>query len=106
MRSLGLRPVAALAVALIACACGRKPVEHVVVMRDMAFEPATLIVAPGDRVRFSNQDIVPHTATAPGRFDSGAIASAHDWVVTLNERGDVAYSCTLHPAMVGTISVR
>ncbi len=97
---------ATLAVALLACACGRKPVEHVVAMRGMAFEPARLTVAAGDRVRFTNEDIVPHTATAPGRFDSGALAPSQSFSVTLSRKGDVAYGCTLHPMMVGAISVR
>jgi len=47
-----------------------------VAIEDMRFAPATLAVRPGDRVVWTNRDLVPHTVTArDGRFDSKAIAA-------------------------------
>ena len=36
---------------------------HTVTIRNFAFEPATLTVAAGDTVTFTNADGAPHTAT-------------------------------------------
>jgi plastocyanin len=95
-----------LVLALLVCACGRTPVEHAVTIRGMSFDPPALTVTAGDKVRFENEDIVAHTATAAGRFDSGPIAPQASWVVTIGKKGDVAYACTLHPMMTGSITAR
>jgi plastocyanin len=86
-----------------ACDRGR---EHVVIMRGMLFEPAELVVAAGDRVVWRNEDIVAHTATAAGRFDTGVVPPGESARVTVRARGAVRYACTLHPMMLGSLEVR
>ncbi len=86
--------------------CGQGGKEHVVLIRGMTFEPASLSVSSGDRVVWRNEDIVAHTATAAGRFDSGPIEAGKTFAVTVKKAGEIAYVCTLHPGMAGTLSVR
>ncbi len=75
-------------------------------MRDNAFNPAQLNVAPGTTVRFVNNDTVPHTATADnGAFDTGELQPGYSMDVFLDGAGTVTYHCELHPEMQGSIVV-
>jgi len=78
---------------------------HVVTMEGMGFRPAELTVKPGDKVVWQNKDVVPHTATAKGTFDSGAIAPGKSWTWTARGKGSHAYICVYHPGMKGTVSL-
>jgi plastocyanin len=89
-----------------AASCDARGREHIVIMRAMTFEPPTLSVASGDRVTWRNEDIVAHTATADGRFNSGEVAAGTSYTVTVKKPGEVRYRCTLHPTMLGTLQVR
>lgn len=95
-----------IAVLALAASCGRDAKEHVVIMRGMVFDPPSLALASGDRVTWRNEDIVAHTATAAGRFDSGEVAPGASYTVTIKERGEVKYACTLHPTMLAALDVR
>ncbi len=104
-----IRAPLALFLCLLAASCGGEaggaaPRSHLVEMRTFAFAPAELTVAAGDTVVWRNADILPHTATAAGRFDSGSVAAGAEWrwVATA---GEVAYLCTFHPTMKGTVTV-
>ncbi len=80
---------------------------HAVAIRGMLFVPAKLVVHPGDRVRWTNEDLVPHTATATNKgFDSSTIAAgaSFEWVVT--GKGELPYGCLVHPSMKGMITIR
>ncbi len=78
---------------------------HTVAIDGMQFVPATLRVRRGDTVVWVNRDLVPHTATAPRRFDSGAVAAGASWRHVVTEDGRVDYVCTLHPTMKATLWV-
>ena len=75
-------------------------------IRDYAFNPAQLNVAPGTTVRFVNNDTEPHTATADnGLFDTGVLQPGSSFDVFLDGSGTVTYHCELHPDMQGSIVV-
>jgi plastocyanin len=75
-------------------------------IRDHAFNPAQLNVAPGTTVRFVNSDTEPHTATADnGLFDTGVLQPGSSFDVFLDGSGTVTYHCELHPDMKGTVVV-
>jgi plastocyanin len=94
------------AVALLA-ACGAASAEtHVVTIEGMKFQPATLSVKPGDTVTWRNKDVVPHTATAAGKFDSGNIAAGQSWSWKAAAKGEFGYVCTYHPGMKATLTVK
>ncbi len=75
-------------------------------IRDHAFNPAQLNVAPGTTVTFVNNDTEPHTATADnGLFDTGVLEPGSSFEVLLDGSGTVPYHCELHPDMQGSIVV-
>ena len=75
-------------------------------IRNNAFNPAQLNVAPGTTVTFVNNDTEPHTATADnGAFDTGVLQPGYSMDVFLDGSGTVPYHCELHPEMKGSIIV-
>lgn len=85
----------------------RKAQTHTVTVENMVFNPASLTVAVGDTVVWVNKDLVPHTATTQKKgFDSGIIGAGASWRLTMQEKGDWSYLCTLHPAMKATVRVK
>ncbi len=79
---------------------------HAVRIKNFAFEPARLEVQPGDTVVWTNDDIVPHTATAKPGFDSKGIEPGKSWRFVVGATGSFAYVCTFHPTMTGEVVVR
>jgi plastocyanin len=78
-----------------------------VAIKDYAFSPATLTVAAGTTVIWTNNDAVPHTATASdGSFDSGNLNPGQSFSFKFSTPGTYAYSCQYHAGMQGTIVVQ
>jgi plastocyanin len=82
------------------------PQVHTVLIEGMRFQPEGLTVAGGDTVVWLNRDMVPHTATSDGHFDSNEIAPGKSWTYTLRDSGEFAYICTYHPLMKAVLRVR
>jgi plastocyanin len=78
---------------------------HTVTMEGMKFQPASVTVKSGDTVVWQNKDVVPHTATAAGKFDSKNMASGQKWTWIAGAKGRYDYVCTYHPGMNGTVVV-
>ena len=74
-------------------------------MRNMQFSPKTLRVKKGTVVEWTNDDMVPHTATSSS-FDSGSLGRGQSWQHTFTAAGRFHYTCTFHPLMKGTIIVK
>ena len=79
---------------------------HTVKIEGMQFVPATLTVRRGDKVVWQNKDVVPHTATAKGKFDSGHIAAGGNWSHAMKKAGRHDYVCTFHPGMKAVVVVQ
>lgn len=92
----------------LAAACGRgdAPRANAVAIRGFAYAPDTVVAAPGDTVVWTNADIFPHTATAPGQWDTGHIGAGAEGKIVAGQAGTYPYVCTYHPAMRGTLVVR
>ena len=74
---------------------------------DFEYGPSNLLVPQGSTVRFINEDDVDHTVTDDGgAFDSGTIEPGEEFLYTFDDLGLFNYSCTLHPAMIGKITVK
>lgn len=100
-------------VALLACSAtaghasaGRKPSTHTVTIEGMVFKPASLTIATGDTVVWVNKDIVEHTTTAEGTFDSKMIAAGKSWKQSFKTKASYDYLCKYHPTMKGTLVVK
>jgi plastocyanin len=76
-----------------------------VAMKNMKFSPATIEIKKGDTVEWKNDDITPHTATS-ATFDSGSIAPDATWRHTFTAPGNFPYTCTFHPDMKATVTVK
>ena len=72
---------------------------------NFAYRPATLAVAKGDQVTFSNSSKVTHTATRNGAFDTGPIKPGKSASVRFKQKGTFPYHCSIHPSMRGKIVV-
>jgi plastocyanin len=72
-----------------------------------AFHPATITVATGARVTFTNHDQTAHTATStkPG-FDTGTVKPGKSATVLLKRPGTYTFCCQFHAFMRGTIVVK
>lgn len=79
--------------------------DHAVTIQGFAFEPATLSLAVGDTVTFTNLDGAPHTATGDA-FDTGTLKKGKSATVEITEAGDFSYKCNFHPSMAGTVSAK
>jgi plastocyanin len=83
------------------------PPNATVHIHDDTFVPATITVRAGDKVTFVNDDDDAHTATADdGSWDSEGLANRERWTHAFGTPGKLAYHCTVHPNMHGTIVVR
>ena len=93
--------------ALGAAAAQHAPVKHTVTIDATSYSPKTVTVAVGDSVVWVNKDILVHTVTArDGRYDSHDIPAGGSWTYTPKATGLVAYACTYHTTMRGTLRVR
>lgn len=73
---------------------------------DYAYHPASITVALGAKVAFTNHDQTAHTTTSQRRgFDTGTINPRHSAALTLNTPGTYTYYCQFHPFMHGTIII-
>lgn len=78
---------------------------HQVSIQGFAFSPATLTVAAGDTIVFTNMDSAPHTATAnDGSFDTGRLGNGDSAEITIAAAGTMDYICAFHPSMKGQVT--
>jgi Plastocyanin len=78
-----------------------------VTIQNYAFHPATLTVAPGTTVTWTNDDGVAHTVTAAdGSFKSGGIDHGKTFSHTFSKAGDYKYHCSYHSDMNGEVVVK
>jgi len=102
--------IAALGIGLGA-GCGGAPTPAVggsaVMIKGFAFHPATLTVAPGSTVTWTQRDDSVHTVTAADRaFGSGNLAKGQTFSYTFTTAGAYRYLCSIHTYMHGEVIVR
>jgi plastocyanin len=90
---------------LVACVTAGAA-THALTLEGMKIQPAQLTVHRGDTVTWTNKDLVPHTVTAAGTFDSGAIAPGKSWSWVASAPGAHDYVCTYHPTMKARVVVQ
>lgn len=62
-------------------------------------------VAAGSELTVENTDGAPHTVTADdGTFDL-SVGGGESATLTVDEPGDYAFACTIHPSMTATLTV-
>jgi plastocyanin len=76
---------------------------------NFSFGPATLTVAPGTTVTWTNRDDIPHTVVStddPKAFKSKVLDTDEKFSYTFTKAGTFAYFCSVHPKMTGTVVVK
>jgi plastocyanin len=73
-----------------------------------SYAPNPVSMRVGQTIAWRNADSITHTATQDsGGFNTGAVAAAATSAATMmNTAGTFTYHCTIHPGMVGTVSVQ
>jgi plastocyanin len=72
----------------------------------MSFQPANASAQVGQTVIWRNADTTIHTATANnGAFNTGLIVPGGQASVVMQSAGNFNYNCSVHPTMVGSLSV-
>ena len=77
-------------------------------IHDFAFSPKEITVPVGASIVWTNRDDEPHTiVSAAGAFKpSQALDTGDSFSAVLDKPGTYAYFCSIHPMMVGKITVR
>jgi plastocyanin len=74
---------------------------------NFSFTPATLTVAVGTQVTWTNRDDIPHTIVSDDKtFKSNALDTDEKFTYTFAKPGTYSYFCSIHPKMKGTIVVQ
>jgi plastocyanin len=72
-----------------------------------AFGANPLVVSVGTTVVWQNTDTIAHTSTSNSNvWNSGTIAPGQSFRFTFTSAGTFPYHCTIHPNMVGTLTVQ
>ena len=76
-------------------------------MQNIAFAPKATTVKVGEKVTWTNDDSVDHnvTANSGADFKSKDFGNGGTFSFTPDKAGTIKYVCTIHPGMVGTLTV-
>ncbi|HWE56443.1 MAG TPA: cupredoxin domain-containing protein [Acidimicrobiales bacterium] len=107
-----------LAVVVLLAACGSSSTKsssgptgsaggNTIVIKNFAFSPQKITVAPGATVTVHNEDGATHTVTGNGgAFDTGNISGGATKTFTApTKAGSYGYICNIHQYMTGTLAV-
>jgi plastocyanin len=80
--------------------------SNVIVIKKFMFNPMDVTVPAGTDVTWENQDGEPHTVVSlTGDFRSQALDEKDKFSHQFSQPGTYKYICSIHPKMVGTITV-
>lgn len=85
---------------------GAESERHEVAIRGFQFEPRILKVRVGDRIRVTNHDLAPHTATAQdGSWDTGTLDQDQSTELSVTAEWTGDYFCAYHPSMTAQLDI-
>src|SRR5919201_359490 len=106
MRSLVLSTIAALALIVPAASHPAATVTKTVKITATAFSPASVTIATGDAVKWTNVDTKNHQVVANnGAFASPILVPGRSWTHPFGTSGTYRYHDALHPALTGKVVV-
>jgi plastocyanin len=87
---------------------GQPPVSDTEVKIDnFSFGPATVTVAAGTTVTWTNRDDIPHTVVSDDKvFKSKVMDTDEKFSFTFAKPGTYSYFCSVHPKMTGKVVVQ
>src|SRR5512142_853345 len=74
-------------------------------IQNFAFMPASLTVALGDSVTWTNKDAASHTVPFNSGGRSGTLGTGATFTFTFMSAGTFSYHCAIHPSMTATVTV-
>lgn len=84
------------------------PKEVEIKIDNFSFTPATVTVAAGTTVTWTNDDDVPHTVVSDDTktFRSKALDTGDHFSYTFTKAGKYPYFCSVHPRMTAEVVVQ
>jgi plastocyanin len=85
------------------------PASVEVKIDNFSFAPATLTVAVGTTVTWTNRDDIPHTVVStddPRAFKSKVLDTDENFSYTFTKPGTFPYFCSVHPKMTAKVIVQ
>jgi plastocyanin len=77
-----------------------------VVISDFMFAPMSVTIKAGSKVTWVNKDDEPHNVVSDaGLFRSSALDTDENFSFRFDKPGTYRFVCSIHPKMVGTITV-
>jgi plastocyanin len=78
-----------------------------ILIQSFAFNPATVSVAAGSEVKWTNEDAPGHTILSDDgtTIKSPTLNKGESFSMVFNTPGTYSYFCSIHPSMKGTIVV-
>jgi plastocyanin len=84
-----------------------QPASAEVKVDNFSFGPATLTVAVGTTVTWTNRDDIPHTIVSTEKvFKSKVLDTDEKFSYTFTKAGSYPYFCSIHPKMTGSVVVQ
>ncbi|MGA8102756.1 MAG: cupredoxin domain-containing protein [Candidatus Acidiferrales bacterium] len=118
-RSVWIAGLAAVMIAMVLLSVGSPngaantqqaaPATVEVQIDNFSFGPATVTVAVGTTVTWTNRDDIPHTVVStddPKAFKSKVLDTDEKFSYTFAKPGTYPYFCSIHPKMTGTVVVK
>jgi plastocyanin len=79
---------------------------NTVIVKSFMFTPMSMTVKAGTKITWMNKDEEPHTvASDEGLFRSSALDTDESFSYEFDKPGTYHYTCSIHPRMIGTITV-
>jgi plastocyanin len=84
-----------------------KPQNAEVKIDNFSFTPASITVAAGTTITWTNRDDIPHTVVADDKaFKSKVMDTDEKFSYTFGKAGTYPYFCSVHPKMTGKVIVQ
>lgn len=91
---------------LLALPSGAGAADRTVEIKNFLYAPNETTAAAGDSITWVNSDTAPHNAVArDGSWRTPILQPGQRSRVEFDTVGEYAFYCTLHPGMVGTVTV-
>jgi plastocyanin len=107
MRTVVLAAAAVLALAVTGASQPASTATKAVAIKATGFQPATVTIATGDAVKWTNRDTKTHQIVANnGSFASAVIKPGNGYTHVFKAAGTFRYHDALHPALTGKVVVK
>lgn len=98
--------IAALPLGILLSCVSAAAADNVIMIKHFMFTPMDLTIPVGTVVTWDNEDGEPHTVVSlTGDFRSEALDEKDHFAHQFSKPGTYKYICSIHPRMVGTITV-